>query len=94
MTLMRDFKEICLLQGQQLDWRQSAIELSQANPRTQASPTLAALDPEWLRADDFMALMAARKDALLQLIAGVMGKPVMVGGDTTAEDDDSDDEEE
>ena len=51
------------------------------------------IDPKHLRADDFDAFMAARKQALLLLIASVMGKPVMPAtGDAAPEDDDDDDD--
>lgn len=36
------------------------------------------IDPDLLRADDFTAFMAARQQALVSLIAGAIGKPVIV----------------
>lgn len=40
------------------------------------------VDPELLRADDFHAFMAARQQALVDLIASVIGKPVIVADQT------------
>jgi hypothetical protein len=45
------------------------------------------IDPALLRADAFEASFAARKQALLQLIADAMGKTAVVGGDAPAEDE-------
>ena len=49
------------------------------------------IDPSILRADDFTAFMAARKEALLRLITEAMGKAAVVGGEAPA--DDASDEE-
>jgi hypothetical protein len=53
------------------------------------------IDPSILRSDDFSTFLAARKQALLQLIAEAMGKAAVVGGEAPAEDaiDEEDDVE-
>jgi len=40
------------------------------------------IDPDLLRQDDFQGFIAARREALLALIAGAMGKTVYRGGET------------
>ncbi len=50
--------------------------------------------PEFLRADDFVRFMAARKAALLELISAAMGKEILpAGSDMPAEDEEDDLEE-
>lgn len=44
------------------------------------------IDPDLLRADDFTAFMAARQRALVSLIAGAIGKPVIVTDESDAGD--------
>lgn len=50
------------------------------------------ITPRLLRADDFPNCFAARKIALLEVIANAMGKAVLAGGgDAPAEDEDDED---
>jgi hypothetical protein len=53
-----------------------------------------AISPKLLRADDFVGFCAARKTALLGIVAAVMGKPVLpAGSEGVPEDQDDEDEE-
>jgi hypothetical protein len=49
------------------------------------------IDPALLRADDFEAFFASRKEALLRLVADAMGKPIVLGGEAPADDPIEDD---
>jgi hypothetical protein len=52
------------------------------------------IDPRPLRDDDFEGFLAARKQALLELVGAAMGKAAVAPAEAVADDDDDDDDEE
>ena len=44
------------------------------------------ISPEFLRTDDFEGFMSSRKKSLLEKIAEVMGKPIVISDEVVADD--------